>query len=48
LPLTFPRDEHQGPATHFLVYPEGGRTVHFTGGVLVGYRWYDAKGQEPL
>jgi beta-glucosidase len=48
LAMTFPANEHQGPATNFLEYPGDGMTANFTEGVLVGYRWYDAKNQEPL
>lgn len=48
LPVTFPADAQQGPATNFLEYPGDGHTVNFDEGVLVGYRWYDAKDQKPL
>jgi beta-glucosidase len=48
LPMTFPRNMHQGPATNFLEYPGDFFTVNFDEGVLVGYRWYDAKHQKPL
>jgi beta-glucosidase len=48
LPVTFPRDASQGPATHWWEYPGDGRTVAYTEGVLVGYRWYDAHAQQPL
>jgi beta-glucosidase len=48
LAMTFPRDQHQGPASFFTEYPGDGMTANFDEGVLVGYRWYDAKGQEPL
>jgi beta-glucosidase len=48
LPVTFPRDASQGPATHWWEYPGDGRTVAYSEGVLVGYRWYDAHAQEPL
>lgn len=48
LPMTFPVDEHQGPATSWMEYPGDGYTANFNEGVLVGYRWYDAKGQQPL
>jgi beta-glucosidase len=48
LPVTFPRDARQGPARNFLEYPGDGHTVNFDEGVLVGYRWYDAKNQPPL
>lgn len=48
LPVTFPRDAAQGPATHWWEYPGDGRTVAYTEGVFVGYRWYDAHAQQPL
>lgn len=48
LAMTFPANEDQGPGTHFLDYPGDGMTVHYSEGVLVGYRWYDARNQEPL
>ncbi len=48
LPMTFPADEHQGPATRWTEYPGDVYTANFDEGVLVGYRWYDAKGQQPL
>jgi beta-glucosidase len=48
LPVTFPRDATQGPATHWWEYPGDGRDVAYSEGVFVGYRWYDAHGQEPL
>jgi beta-glucosidase len=48
LPVTFARDATQGPATHWWEYPGDGRSVDYSEGVLVGYRWYDAHGQEPL
>ena len=48
LAMTFPADEQQGPGVHFLDYPGDGMTVNYSEGVLVGYRWYDARNQEPL
>jgi beta-glucosidase len=48
LAMTFPVNEQQGPGAFFLDYPGDGMTVNYTEGVLVGYRWYDAKNQEPL
>jgi beta-glucosidase len=48
LAMTFPANEHQGPGASFLDYPGDGVTVNYSEGVLVGYRWYDAKNQEPL
>jgi beta-glucosidase len=48
LAMTFPANEDQGPGTFFLGYPGDGMTVNYSEGVLVGYRWYDARNQEPL
>jgi beta-glucosidase len=48
LAMTFPANQYQGPGATFLEYPGDGMTVNFSEGVLVGYRWYDAKNQEPL
>jgi beta-glucosidase len=48
LPVTFPANEQQGPATNWMEYPGDGATVNFNEGILVGYRWYDAKNQQPL
>ena len=54
LPITFPRDETQGPVTRMRNYP--GLTAadgsldkaYFDEGLLTGYRWFDAKNQTPL
>jgi beta-glucosidase len=48
LAMTFPANERQGPGASFLDYPGDGMTVDYSEGVLVGYRWYDAKNQQPL
>ncbi len=48
LAMTFPANEHQGPGADFLDYPGDVTTVNYSEGILVGYRWYDAKNQEPL
>jgi beta-glucosidase len=48
LPMTFPANEQQGPATRADEYPGDGRNANYSEGVLVGYRWYDAKNQAPL
>ena len=48
LPMTFPVNESQGPATKPDEYPGDGKNANYSEGVLVGYRWYDAKNQAPL
>jgi beta-glucosidase len=48
LPVTWPLNEQQGPATKPDEYPGDGRVVNFTEGLFVGYRWYDARNQTPL
>jgi beta-glucosidase len=48
LAITFPANEQQGPATTPDEYPGDGSVVNFSEGLLVGYRWYDAKNQTPL
>ncbi len=48
LPMTFPKDETQGPATKPDEYPGDGKNANYSEGVFVGYRWYDAKDQVPL
>jgi len=55
LPVTFPADESQGPATRPSEFPgtrdpESGRldTAYFDEGVFVGYRFYDQHHQQPL
>src|SRR4051812_9501931 len=48
LPVTFPQDESQLPtAGDPEKYPGTGETVKYKEGVLVGYRWYDAKSLTP-
>jgi beta-glucosidase len=54
LPITFPVDESQGPATAERNYPgligtDGALdNAYFDEGLLVGYRWFDAHKQIPL
>jgi beta-glucosidase len=48
LPMTFPASDQQGNATKPDEYPGDGKTANYSEGVLVGYRWYDAKNQVPL
>jgi beta-glucosidase len=48
LPVTFPMDESQLPtAGDPEKYPGVAEDVKYKEGVLVGYRWYDAKGLTP-
>jgi beta-glucosidase len=46
LPTTWPRRLEDTPA--FGSYPGDGATMRYEEGVFVGYRWYDARGIEPL
>lgn len=46
LPTTFPRRWEDSPA--FGRYPGDGKTVNYSEGILVGYRWFEAKNIEPL
>jgi beta-glucosidase len=49
LPVTFPASDTQGPwAAGTQQYPGDGTNVTFSEGLQVGYRWYDANGQQPL
>jgi beta-glucosidase len=54
LPVTFPRDETQGPGTTPSQYPgdlsakKAVDTAHFDEGALIGYRYWDQHGQTPL
>ncbi len=54
LPVTFPKDETQGPATKASQYPgvesEDGAVAdtHFDEGIFVGYRYWDQYNQAPL
>jgi beta-glucosidase len=48
LPCTFPRQLADSPAHALHAYPGTNGTVTYTEGLLVGYRWYDAKNIEPL
>ena len=45
---TFPASDDQGPARTELEYPGDGTNVYYDEGILVGYRWYDAKDLVPL
>src|SRR5215469_7167978 len=50
LPITFPATDSQGPApvTQPQHYPGVNGVVSYDEGLDVGYRWYDATGQQPL
>ncbi len=48
LAMTFPANEYQGAGASYLDYPGDGMTANYSEGVLVGYRYYDAKNQVPL
>jgi beta-glucosidase len=50
LPVTFPASDEQGPAPPSRPerYPGVNDEVRYDEGLLVGYRWYDATGQQPL
>ena len=48
LPCTFPKQLADSPAHALNAYPGTNGTVTYVEGLLVGYRWYDAKKIEPL
>lgn len=48
LPLTFPRSVGQTLAAHPEQYPGNGKTVHYSEGLDVGYRGYQAHDVKPL
>jgi hypothetical protein len=48
LPVTFPRHDGDAPTSTPLRYPGINGRQEYSEGVLVGYRWYDAKGIVPL
>ena len=48
LPITFPKADADLPEQTPEQYPGVTGTVHYSEGLLVGYRWYDAKNIEPL
>jgi beta-glucosidase len=48
LPVTFPESIADVPASTPAQWPGVDRKVEYSEGLLVGYRWYDAKGIQPL
>lgn len=48
LPCTFPKRLADSPAHALGAYPGTNDTVTYVEGLLVGYRWFDAKNIEPL
>jgi beta-glucosidase len=48
LPCTFPKRLADSPAHALNAYPGTNGTVTYVEGLLVGYRWFDAKNIEPL
>jgi beta-glucosidase len=48
LPVTFPRDLSQVPASTPAQFPGVNGTVQYSEGLDVGYRWYDAQAITPL
>ncbi|HEY3779857.1 MAG TPA: glycoside hydrolase family 3 C-terminal domain-containing protein [Fimbriimonadaceae bacterium] len=48
LPVSFPKRLEDSPAHALGDYPPKGGVLKYDEGVLVGYRWYDAKKIEPL
>ncbi|MGH3394994.1 MAG: glycoside hydrolase family 3 C-terminal domain-containing protein, partial [Streptosporangiaceae bacterium] len=48
LPVTFPRSLAQVPASTRRQWPGVGGKVHYSEGVLVGYRWYSTRHLTPM
>ena len=47
LPITFPADEQRTPIETASQYPGVDGVASYSEELLVGYRWYDARGVEP-
>ncbi|WP_411108918.1 glycoside hydrolase family 3 protein [Streptomyces sp. c-19] len=47
LPVTFPAAASHGPGATTATYPGQNGTVSYDEGTAIGYRYYDAKGQQP-
>lgn len=45
--MTFPADATQGPGSTPATYPGTNGAVTHDEGIAIGYRYYDAKGQQP-
>ncbi|PSM45007.1 beta-glucosidase [Streptomyces dioscori] len=49
LPVTFPADEQQGPATYTGANNDNpANTIAYDEGIYIGYKWYDKHGARPL
>ena len=48
MPVTFPQNLSQVPASTTAQFPGNGSTVQYSEGLDVGYRWYNAKNLQPL
>ncbi len=48
LPVTFPAAPEQGPVTRPEQFPGVAGDARYDEGILVGYRWYDQHGADPL
>jgi beta-glucosidase len=48
LPMSFPKNEADTPAHTAAQYPGVNGTAHYSEGLQVGYRWYDAQNVAPL